>query len=332
MNQPHAQSRHAWNGAFILGTGRCGSTLISRALALHPDVLSLSEFFFNMAPEMFPAGPITGAGFWDLLSGCSTMANALIGIKAEPSEFLYPVDGEGRFDRVSGVPRIATVTLPFLTVDPDGLFDRLAEAVPLFAGQPAAEQYLELFSLLGSWLSRPVWIERSGATGFFADQLVANFPTARYVHLTRDLEATAHSMSRHSAFRLIALWGEFINRCGCDVMNGEQPPDGIPAELADLTPDRICAESFARWDPGFDSFREMAALLETSIQTQLATLPAGQVLDISYEAIVEDPAAEFGELAWFFELENPQAWAKEAAVLVHRLPANLDMPSIVDIP
>lgn len=324
MNRPYAKSHYAWNGAFILGTGRCGSTLMSRALALHPDVLSLSEFFFNLAPEMFPAGAMTGADFWSLLSGCSKMANALIGIKAEPSEFLYPVDGEGRYDRVSGVPRIATVSLPFLTTDPDGLFDRLSEAVPLFAEGSAAEQYLELFSLLGSWLNRPLWIERSGATGFFADQLVANFPAARYVHLTRGLEATAHSMSRHSAFRLIALWGEFINRCGCDVMNGEQPAGGIPAELADLTPDRISAESFARWDPGIDSFREMAAIQETSIQAHLATLPAGQVLDVSYEAILEDPVAEFGRLAGFFELENPEAWAKEAAALVRRLPGNLD--------
>jgi hypothetical protein len=318
MDRPYAKSGQAWDGAFVLGTGRCGSTLISRALALHPDVLSLSEFFFNLAPEMFPAGAMTGADFWNLLSSCSKMADALIGIKAEPSEFLYPVDGGGRFDRASGVPRIATVTLPFLSADPDGLFDQLAEAVPLFAEQSAAEQYLDLFSLLGSWLNRPRWIERSGATGFFADQLVANFPAARYIHLTRGLDATARSMAQHSAFRLIALWGEFINRCGCDVLNGEQPADGIPADLADLTPERISAESFARWDPGIDSFRDMAALQEDSIRANLATLPASQVLDVSYEALVEAPVDEFGRVAGFFELDTAAAWAKEAAALVHR--------------
>jgi putative sulfotransferase len=318
MDRPYAKSRQAWDGALVLGTGRCGSTLISRALALHPDVLSLSEFFFNLAPEMFPAGAMTGADFWKLLSGYSTMANALIGIKAEPSEFLYPVDGGGRFDRSSGVPRIATVTLPFLTTDPDGLLDQLAGAVPLFPEQSAAEQYLELFSLLGSWLNRPRWIERSGATGFFADQLVANFPAARYIHLTRGLDATARSMSQHSAFRLIALWGEFINRCGCDVLNGEQPADGIPSDLADLTPDRISAGSFARWDPGIDSFREMAAIQEGSICANLAALPASHVLDLSYEALIEEPVAEFIRLAEFFELDDTAAWAAEAAALVRR--------------
>lgn len=318
MNRPSAEPSYAWNGAFVLGTGRCGSTLLSRALALHPDVLSLSEFFFNQAPEIFPAGVMTGADFWNLISDRNRMTTAVIGIKAEPSEFLYPLDGGGRFDRVSGVPRIATVTLPFLTDDPDGLFGRLSEAVPLFAERSAAEQYLELFSLLGSWLNRPLWIERSGASGLVADQLVANFPAARYVHLTRDLGATALSMSKHSTFRVIALWGEFINRCGCDVLHGCQPADGIPADLADLAPDRFCAESFARWQPGVDYFQELAAIMEASIQAQLATLPASQVLDVSYGAILEDPVAEFARLAEFFELENPQTWAKEAAALVRR--------------
>jgi hypothetical protein len=102
------------------------------------------------------------------------------------------------------------------------------------------------------------------------------------------------------------------------VLNGDKPAEAIPADLADLTPDRISAESFARWDPGPDSFREMAALQEDSIRANLAALPARQVLDFSYEAMVEEPAAEFTRLAEFFELNDAAAWAKEAAALVHR--------------
>jgi hypothetical protein len=33
---------------FIIGTGRCGSTLLSRMLRLHPRVLELSELFVGL--------------------------------------------------------------------------------------------------------------------------------------------------------------------------------------------------------------------------------------------------------------------------------------------
>jgi Sulfotransferase family len=314
----NAEPSGSWDGAFVIGTGRCGSTLISRALALHPDILSLSEFFFNLAPEAFPAGLISGEELWHMLSSRSEMANALLEIKAELAEFLYPIDGGHRFDRAGGVPRIATVTLPFLDNDPDALFDQLAETVLTFAKQTAAQQYLQLFSLLGSWMNRSRWVERSGASGFFSDQLLANFPTARYVHLTRDLDATARSMNRHSAFRLIALWMEFINRCGCDVLNGDRPTGSIPPDLEDLVPGRFSKESFDRWDPGVDSFRQMASFEVDCIRVTLDALPADQVLVLSYEDIVDKPVIEFGRLAEFFDLDDPASWARQAAGLVRR--------------
>ena len=30
---------------FVIGTGRCGSTMLSAILQAHPDALSMSEFF-----------------------------------------------------------------------------------------------------------------------------------------------------------------------------------------------------------------------------------------------------------------------------------------------
>ncbi len=309
-----------WEGALIVGTGRCGSTLLSRALALHPDVLSLSEFFSGLDFAAFPAEirPITGKEFWNLLSSTEGLPNKLLRIGAEPPEFLYPVDSGRRFNRASGVPRISVFTLPALPGDPDELYERLEETVPTFAEQTIIQHYLELFALLGGLLSRPLWIERSGASGFYAGHYVANFPSARYVHLTRELDATARSMRRHSAFRHLALWQEFINRCGCDVMQGEVPAEPIPPDLADLTPERLSKESFERWNPGLDPFRQLVSIQMDLVRETLAPLPTGQVLVLSYEDLVDQPVAMFTQMAEFLELADPAGWAYQAAALVRR--------------
>ena len=34
---------------FVVGTGRCGSTMLSNMLRIHPEVLSLSEFMVAIA-------------------------------------------------------------------------------------------------------------------------------------------------------------------------------------------------------------------------------------------------------------------------------------------
>jgi len=307
------------NGGFVLCAGRCGSTLVSRVLALHPDVLSLSEFFASLAPDAFPAGPISGDKFWSMLAARTGFVNQLLRVSAEPPEILYPVDDdEHRFDRAGGVPCIATVTLPTLSSDPDALYDRLAETVPGFGEQVAIQHYLELFSLLGGWLGKSCWVERSGPSGFFAEQIVTGFPDARYVHLTRDQDAAALSMSRHSGFRLIALWLEFLNRLGIDILSGEPPAEKIPPDLENLVPHRFSKETLENWDPGIELFQQMVSFQTDWIGAALKPLPPEQVLVLSYEDLVDQPVAEFGRLAEFFGLDDTAGWSRQAAALVRR--------------
>ena len=125
---------------------------------------------------------------------------------------LYPVDAGYRFNRNTGVPRISAVTLPAITAEPDRLYDRLALAVPRFSTGPVAGHYQRLFDVLAGWHGRQCWVERSGASGFFIDQLIAAFPRARYVHLIRDLDATAASIA-----------GPLLPARGA--------PDGVPAAV-----------------------------------------------------------------------------------------------------
>ena len=47
--------------AFVLNTGRCGSTLLSDVLNSHPRVLSLSEFFSAVGMGTFRFHRATGS-------------------------------------------------------------------------------------------------------------------------------------------------------------------------------------------------------------------------------------------------------------------------------
>jgi len=244
-------------------------------------------------------------------------------IGAEPPEFLYPLEGghgAHRFSRSSGVPRVLCVTLPAICDDPDSLYDRLAETLPSFPEQTAAEHYHQLFMQLAHWLERSRWVERSGASGFFADQLVKNFPGGKFIHLTRGTDATAQSMAKHSVFRFIALRMEFIRRCGTDVFSSAGDLPGVPSELAELVPGRLSKESLAAWEPGISTFRMLVSFQRNQIKAALKRLPEPQeqVLLVRYEDLLDNAAPEFERIAGFLGFAHQSEWAKQATALVRR--------------
>lgn len=58
---------------FIVGTGRCGSTMLSNMLRKHPDVLSLSEFLVavtdlgSRTALAFPEAEVAAKQVWWVL-------------------------------------------------------------------------------------------------------------------------------------------------------------------------------------------------------------------------------------------------------------------------
>ena len=49
---------------FIVGTGRCGSTLLSRMIRENPQVVSLFEYFNGLdVRRRFSKAPMSGAAF-----------------------------------------------------------------------------------------------------------------------------------------------------------------------------------------------------------------------------------------------------------------------------
>ena len=62
--------------AFVLNTGRCGSTMLSDVLNGHPRVLSLSEFFGAVGMGTFRFRRVTGSRMWGAYSRQSARSRA----------------------------------------------------------------------------------------------------------------------------------------------------------------------------------------------------------------------------------------------------------------
>ena len=201
---------------FVVSTGRCGSTMLSDMLNLHPRVLSLSEFFSFVGMGSFRRRTQTGARMWEL---CSRQQNRTrLMLKGDYSELIYPFDDpDSRYSRAD-VPPIMCATLPHLAKRPEALFDELEPVIAGEPRQPPADHFRHLFEWLRRRLDRDVWAERSGGSLLFAARLTRAFPNARIIHMYRDGRETALSMSRHYLFRMIVATMRAFRSYGMDVM------------------------------------------------------------------------------------------------------------------
>jgi hypothetical protein len=302
---------------FVVGTGRCGSTMLSRLLREHPEVLSMSEFFSTLriaaasGPAGFPVSDMDGAQLWRLLATPFPMLDAMISGGLRTDEMLYP-DG-GRFDPATGIPLVSHYILPMLGADPDWLFDQLAAELPRWPRRPAAAQYQELFGYLAGLLGRPVVVERSASSLHLIPQLQAQFPQARFVHLYRDGPDCALSMSRHPAFRreILAIGA---------VRSAKLPAGSTLQQVNDALPERfrglICppydaarlrdfpipVEVFARdrWSP-----------MICAGVAALAQVPKPARTSLRYEDLLAEPAASLARLAAFIGVSAPAGWIKQ---------------------
>jgi len=304
----------------VVGTGRCGSTLLSHILHQHPDVLSMSEFFgiARLAGASgrsgFPAGELDGAELWRLLARPFPMLDAMLTAGLATPEMLYPV-GRGRFEPASGIPLVSHFTLPLLSDDPDALFDELAAEVVTWPRRPAAAQYLALFGYLAGRLGRRVVVERSAASLTLIGTLREQFPDARLVHMYRDGPDCALSMSRHPVYRreILAL--------------GALRATGLPAGSTLAQIDAALPERFRGMIcPPYDAARLMTHPIPVPVFARdhwspqiragvaaLRSLPPGCWTQLRYEDLLRDPAARLTDLAGFIGIDAPASWLDRAS-------------------
>jgi len=313
---------------FAVSTGRCGSTLLSDMLRLNPRVLSLSEFFGLLLSGPFPEGELTGERYWELLSTPHPFVTAAYRAGVPIGEFRYRPGPGSRFDAGTGIPPVLVTSLPHLSDEPDALYDEVGTFVRALSPAPIADQHRALFDWLTARFGAEVWVERSGFSLRHVPELVRLFPDARFVHLYRDGRESAYSMSRSGAFRLGTVFGRLQQALGVNPYLQDVPEGvSVPQELVPLMPDTFDLAAFEAVElPAEDFGRVWADQIATGLGG-LREVPAGCVLQISYEQLTEDTATTLKALAGFLGIDCPDAWVEQSSGLVlHRPPGWLSLP------
>ncbi|MER6998122.1 hypothetical protein [Streptomyces sp. NPDC000410] len=296
----------------VLGTGRCGSTMLSDLVNEHPKVLSLSEFFACLDPWVFTHGDVDGPEFWRLISAPRLKPNTVMRRGVVVPEYRYPL-GTGRY-AAGDVPALSVMTLPPLTDDPDALLDSIRDEVTRWPRAPLPRHYARLFTWWAAFLGRDVVIERSGASVRYLRDFLRHFPEARFVHMYRHGPDCAVSMSRHPLFRLAVLISDMREELGVDPFTAPDPSHArrLPERLRAFTPDTLDASALAGADIPLERFGTMWAH-STGAVRHLAGLPAERLLHISYDRIVADPVPELTRFGRFTGIPEPEAWARRVA-------------------
>ncbi len=297
---------------FIVGTGRCGSTLLSRMLACHPGALSIFEFFNGLdGARRFATEPMTGSDYAALISGEQPFLTMVYERGYDAPEVLYPFDApDARYGRKDGLPWILVCTLPALTDEPHALHDEVLAFARSLPPRPPPDHHRALFDWLARRFGREVWVERSGASIDYLGPLNASFEGARFLHIHRAGEEAALSMREHHAFRLAIL------------LANQLPPDpGAPGDaIGQLLASRPPARFFGRWwtDQVLRGFRAMPALEPTQYQ------------EVRFESLLAEPHETLHAVATFLDLPDPAgAWRDEAAALIRGTP-EARLPTLED--
>jgi hypothetical protein len=310
---------------FIVGTGRCGSTLLSSMLREHAAVLSLSEFF-SFTTDLggrirgsFAPGTVDASRFASVVCGTPPKLSLLRRHGLLMDEMLYrPVPG-GRFSAEHGVPALLETTLPHLVPGADALFDEVSAFVATLPPAPMAEQYRSLFGWLTQRCAKRTWVERSGGSLRIVSRLRSAFPEARFVHIVRDGRDAALSMSRHYGFRMALIAVQLTEILGVDPYESpnRDAEQDLPDELVPFLPEHFDAEAFRSYETPpvlcahYWSGECMAGAVE------LAAVPAERLLTLRYEDLLARPAAMLERLLTFIdpELVDPE-WTRRVAATV----------------
>lgn len=294
---------------FVVGTGRCGSTLLSKMLAEHRDVVSLHEVFTGLDQgRRFAAGRHTGAEVADLLATPDPVTREALSRGYDAEEITYPFRPTDRYRRDDALPWVLVSTLAYLSDDPDALFDRTVAWLRERSSAPMGAHYRALFGWWTAGAGGSTWIERSGSSVDYLADLAALFPDARFVHLHRHGPEVALSMRGHAMYRLAVQLTYGV------IPDGIDPDDDSPAGT-----DRL-VRAWLEGTPPVGLYGRYWSDQMARGCAAAAELDADRLLTVAFEDLLAEPARYLARMAEFFALDPDPGFTGRAAALVRRVP------------
>ncbi|MEO0882863.1 MAG: sulfotransferase [Pseudomonadota bacterium] len=302
---------------FIVGTGRCGSTLMSNLINLHPDILSLSEVFVSFSTEGFVHREMDGAGFWRHLNKASPVLRKAINPTRSPVEFTYEFAQDSPWT-METLPACLYMTLPHLSREPDALY---REMEPHIKGRPRASmaaQYQFWFDWLKDRHDKKVWMERSGNSITMVKQINRLWPDAKFVHIHRDGREVAMSIRNFMPLRVFLHTWQRLKLIGVDLLKTpfRYSDSLLVNSFAPVISSIMPTERFLDTEPSpIETGRFWSAMIEQGLKDLSAIDPA-RIHTMTYTDLVEQPRETLSDFLDFAAPDLPkEPWLDHAATL-----------------
>lgn len=304
---------------FIVGTGRCGSTILSKMLDLHPSVAVLNELLICLDfDRRFGERPVSGDELAALLDCGLASTGELKKIVAhlatpeisfDAGEAPDPIDPSGYRDGV--LPDLMLLPLGHLFDDPPAIFEEILEHAREQPTRPLSEQYARLFAWVTRRAGKSVWIERSGGAIAWLPELVELFPEGRFLHLHRDPFDAALSMQAHNHFRLRAF-----KHHGLETAEGVRWSDLGDEDLRNEGPMSAKLRAIFEHPVPLECFLEDWSEAILRGMTAVKDLRPEQYAEITFEDVMRAPASALRQIVRFFELPEAPDWIDRACALL----------------
>jgi hypothetical protein len=297
--------------------------MLSRMFNMHPQILSLSEFW-NLFPDRdikLLASSATGEEFWQMIASPGLVDDGIVAAGISMEEYFYPY-GQARFDPAAGVPSICRV-LAAVSDDPDTLYDKLMGEVPSWPRRVIAGHCRVLFRELAAMLGREAIVERTGAALSMIPVLRRRFPDAHFIFLHRDGPDCALSMSRHPLFRVSAM--QILG----EALSSSSPPDPLlekalseeiravgSAGLSSIATPPFDAEQLLSFPIPIEFFAWLWSAQMYDGERAIREVRRDEWTTVRYEHLLKAPQSELARLADFIGVPAERQWLDEACCLV----------------